>query len=383
MTTHKISDIKEKTRYLLWAKSAGRCEFDGCNHPLYEDDLTHIEANFGDLAHIIGQGEKGPRSFKERKNNKQYINNIENLMLVCKTHHKLIDDKPEQFPVDLLRKMKHYHEERIKLATDMKVDKASNVLIFRGRIGTFQPIINFHDAKQALFPDFYAAKDHPIELSMDGVQLSDDDPSYWEMHTKNLENSFHKKMNHFLEDNHERNHFSIFAFAPIPLLIKLGTLIPDHYPTQVYQLKKEPQNWSWEQNPDDFDFVITEPKDKHDLIVLNLSLSADIESQRIFDTLKTETVSIWKMDINETPFPKNDHLRGKGQLILFSRYIRKLINQIKAEYGQDKVLHIFPAIPLAYAVELGRVRQAKADLPLMVYDQNNKSGGFIPALKIN
>ena len=89
------------------------------------------------------------------------------------------------------------------------------------------------------------------------------------------------------------------------------------------------------------------------------------------------------MDITETQFPKNDHLRGKGQLILFSNYIRKLLNQIKAEHGQDKVLHIFPAISLAYAVELGRIRQTKADLPLLVYDQNNKSGGFIPALKIN
>jgi hypothetical protein len=32
------------------------------------------------------------------------------------------------------------------------------------------------------------------------------------------------------------------------------------------------------------------------------------------------------------------------------------------------------------AVEIGRVRMPKADLPLKVYDQNTKNGGFSEAL---
>jgi hypothetical protein len=159
-------------------------------------------------------------------------------------------------------------------------------------------------------------------------------------------------------------------------------LIPDLYPAQVFQPKREPQTWQWEQSPPGFDFIVTEPDDHHDRVALNLSLSADIDDQRIFEAMNTKEVAIWKMNITKSPYPKNDHLRGKSQLMLFSRYARKLLNRIKAEHGQDTTLHVFPAISAAYAVELGRVRQAKADLPFEIYDQNNNAGGFISALTI-
>jgi len=382
MSNATIKDVTEKTRYLLWAKSAGRCQLEGCNHPLYEDDLTQIELNFGKVAHIIGQGQTGPRNYKDLGFDFNYVNDLSNLMLLCGDHHDLVDKAPDKFPTDLLRGMKKRHEDRIRLATGMKVDRASNIIIYRGRIGSHQPSINFEDAKKALFPEYFPANHYHHELSMDGVQLSDDDPSYWKAHEKNLESAFHKNVERLFNNNQERNHFSIFAFAPIPLLVKLGSLIPDHYPAQVYQLKKYPQTWEWEQDPHGFDYFITEPEDNQKIVALNLSLSADIDSQRIYKALNTEEVSIWKMDITDIPFPKNDHLRGKGQLVIFSRYFRKLLNQIKEKHGQDTTLHIFPAVSIAYAVEMGRVRQPKADLPFVIYDQNNKVGGFIPTLII-
>ena len=39
-------------------------------------------------------------------------------------------------------------------------------------------------------------------------------------------------------------------------------------------------------------------------------------------------------------------------------------------------------MPVACAVELGRVRMPKADMPWIVFDQNNKMGRFIKALKV-
>ena len=46
-----ISDVPEKVRVLLWAKSAGRCEFDSCNETLWRASLTQIEKNFAEVAH--------------------------------------------------------------------------------------------------------------------------------------------------------------------------------------------------------------------------------------------------------------------------------------------------------------------------------------------
>jgi hypothetical protein len=55
---------------------------------------------------------------------------------------------------------------------------------------------------------------------------------------------------------------------------------------------------------------------------------------------------------------------------------------IKGKHGQSTPLRIFPAMPIACAVEFGRVRMPKADMPWIIYDQNNKAGKFIQTISI-
>jgi allophanate hydrolase subunit 2 len=45
-------------------------------------------------------------------------------------------------------------------------------------------------------------------------------------------------------------------------------------------------------------------------------------------------------------------------------------------------VHLFPALPVSAAVEVGRVWMPKAHLPMIVYDQNRKLGGFQKATTI-
>ncbi len=308
-----ISHISEKTRYLLWAKSAGRCQFNGCNKLLYRDGLTKIEMNFADVAHIIGDRPGGPRGDETISLDKEYCNNVSNLMIMCKDHHEMIDKIVETYTIEALREMKENHEKRIELLMSIQPDKTSNVVVYRGRVGSVQPAIEFRETLLAMSPDYYPANRFPHELSMPGSMFTDDTPDFWDIQVKNLEMQFNKQVAPLLGNDQERNHYSIFAFAPIPLLIKLGTLLPDKYPAQVYQLTKEPPNWEWQPEPSEFGFTVSRPTENHKIVALNLSLSADIDSQRIIDVLQTEDVSIWRMDVQETIFPKNDHLRGKEQ----------------------------------------------------------------------
>ena len=375
--------VVEKVRYLLWAKSAGRCQFDNCNKIVYEEGVTKIEDNFGEVSHIIGDSPDGPRGDELLSIDPDYCNNISNLMLLCKVHHKLIDTLEADYDPDLLRLMKRLHEDRIRLATKVSPDKTSNIIIYRCRVGEFQPEINFRDASNAMREEGYYPADHKaIELSISGLIKSDEQNDFWDLQEHNLEEQVKIKLLPLFENEKTRNHYSIFAFAPIPLLIKLGSLIPNLYAAEVYQLKKEPPNWIWEDEPEDFSFKVVEPTKNHDLVAINLSLSADIEEKRIVDALGSSDVSIWTISIDETDFPKNDHLRSKAQLISFKRALSKLLNDIKTRHGQNQEIHIFPAIPVAYAVEMGRLRQAKADLPWIIYDQNNRNEGFHQAIRI-
>jgi len=109
-----------------------------------------------------------------------------------------------------------------------------------------------------------------------------------------------------------------------------------------------------------------------------ISLSDHIAPSRITAVLG-EAVSIWELTIER---PHNDFLRSKEQLSQFRKTVRQLIVDIGKEHGKHTPLAIFPAMPVACAIDLGRVRMPKADGPWIIYDQNNECKKFIRALEI-
>lgn len=92
----------------LFAMSGNQCYFPGCEERMGHPSWKRCN---GEIAHICGERKLAARydptlSVKER-------NSHENLMLLCPTHHKLIDQlRPDDFPVDDLRRMKAKHEAR-------------------------------------------------------------------------------------------------------------------------------------------------------------------------------------------------------------------------------------------------------------------------------
>src|SRR5688572_25140704 len=89
---------KEVTRYIkrevereLWARAAGRCEFDGCNRLLYKSPVTQERVNIAEKAHIYSFSEGGPRGWGPFENEKELLNSISNLLLACHDCHRKID----------------------------------------------------------------------------------------------------------------------------------------------------------------------------------------------------------------------------------------------------------------------------------------------------
>ena len=44
--------IKNEVERELWARSAGRCQFDGCNKILFKSSITQERVNIAQKAHI-------------------------------------------------------------------------------------------------------------------------------------------------------------------------------------------------------------------------------------------------------------------------------------------------------------------------------------------
>jgi hypothetical protein len=114
------------------------------------------------------------------------------------------------------------------------------------------------------------------------------------------------------------------------------------------------------------------------IVALKLALSATVTDDRIRAVLGDD-IAVWSLTAES---PHNDIMRRPGDLIEFKRHLRRLLDRIKAVHGENAATNVFPALPNSAAVEVGRIRMPKADLPLQIYDQNRSVGGFIPTLKI-
>jgi hypothetical protein len=223
----------------------------------------------------------------------------------------------------------------------------------------------------------YPFENSPLELSLKNSASQDTDPDFWRFEKAHLEAQFREQVRPRLARS-EIRHLSIFGLAPMPLLMVLGRLLSDIPAAEVYQLHREPADWLWQNDPEPFDYYIHRPDSREKIVSLNLSLSATIEDTRIAKALPGPR-SAWTMTITE---PNNDFLKSRGQLRKFREAFRKLLMDIHALHGDEAVIHLFPAIPVSVAVDVGRVWMPKADLPIRVYDQNRALGGFAYALDL-
>jgi hypothetical protein len=110
-----------------------------------------------------------------------------------------------------------------------------------------------------------------------------------------------------------------------------------------------------------------------------LGVSATVTPDRITSILGPDA-SIWIVTVDS---PHNDIVKSQEHLAQFRAMVRPLLDRIKSVHGQNATLHVFPAAPVSIAVEFGRIRMPKADMPWQLYDQVNARGGFVPALFIS
>lgn len=372
-----VTYIPDWTKFCLWGKAGGRCEYAGCNHPLYRDDVTKAEFNSAYIAHIIADKPDGPRG--DPVLSEQLKKDINNLMLLCDVHHRLVDKvEVEGHPTELLREMKRRHEERVEILSSITEERQSHILLYGARIGEHDAPLTYAKAAAAMVPDRYPASARAIELGLKNSSFVDAEPNYWSMETEHLRRQFMRHVKPMLSSG-EIQHLCVFGLAPIPLLIQLGCLLSDIPAAEVFQLHREPPDWKWQPSPTSFEYAITTDGSRQSkTVALVLSLSADIVPDRIHDVLGDD-VTIWTFSHAS---PSNDFLKGREQLQAFRETLRHVFNRIKKAHGENAGLHLFPAVPVSTAVEIGRVWMPKADLPFRVYDQNRSTGGFSPALDI-
>ena len=362
---------------MLWGKAAGRCEFAGCNKILWKSSVTQEQVNIAQKAHIYAFSVRGPRS--NRGIAQADLNNLRNLMLVCHECHRKIDGNQHgtRYTAALLRSMKAEHERRIERVSGISANKKTHLLLYGANVGEHSSPLNYADAAPAVFPRRYPASDAPIDLTTVNSAFLDRDSDFWGVEAKNLHVKFGQRVRERLAAG-AIEHLSVFAIAPQPLLILLGTLMGDIVPADVYQRHREPPTWNWPAKASPAQFEVRRPAKPCGPPALVLALSATVNAERVTAVLGSDA-SIWTLGVAT---PHNDLIKSAEQLSELRFVLRRIFDEIKAVYGEATTLHVFPACSVSAAVEFGRARMPKADMPWQVYDQIQALGGFVPALAI-
>lgn len=327
--------------YNLWMISGGICTFDGCNQRLIVDNKGKL-TNIGIVAHIIGHRKKAARHefAADYGYSDDNLEDLGNLMLMCNTHAKLIDDHHTRasFPPDLLFKMKQEHEAMVRSWSD---EKRKSLAIVHKRFGPPLTMLPLMEYSSNIMVEAIEIQNEFIDFSKEG----------WEKGKKDNLKLYQKFVARINKEKYDVA--EVYAISPIPLLIHLGSLLSDTVPLTVYQYDRESKYWvnkiptkiELEELAPSTSFVDNESKE----LVVTISISGIITQEDVHVILGKD-----KDQFNIVI--ENPH----STRLLFSEQVQEIQKKFKGEvealHLQKKydLIHLLYTGPAGLAIELGR-----------------------------
>lgn len=378
--SQKRPKIPDDVKLRLWAVSGARCEFEGCNKPLWFEKLTLRGDNFSEMAHILALNAGAARYDASRS--AQLSTDIQNLMLLCRDHHHLIDSKGHRnaYPEERLREMKRAHEHRIFTQSSIAQDLRTQMLVFTATFGDRRPEVPGEDACIAALDKRYPSDIKGVRIDMTGMDEPRSTES-WEERAEQITREVERKLTRGNDRDHVE-HLSIFGFGPIPLLMHLGKKIGNARPTEVHQLHRDGTGWRWkEDNANDAELLekkwpTSVPSND---VALVLSISGRPTPSEIESTLGTN-VPIYEVSVAD-PSPRV--INTRQHLRIFRKLFRDTLSEIRSRHGGHVTIHVLPAVPVSVAVACGQELLPKTDPRIIVYDHNWSTGGWSRTLTLN
>jgi hypothetical protein len=369
--------VKPSTKLKLYVRAGGRCEFDGCNTYLLAHPLTLDEGNYAQMGHIVAYKEKGPRGHADRPAD---INDVENLMLLCGPCHRLIDkEQPDQYDRETLEKFKQDHERRIFQLTATKPDRKTTIVQLKSRIGGHVVAIPAADVRQAVAPRF---PDDPRGYIIDLTAVRGEDAAAYRVAANTIKQEVQRLYAPGMEVESTR-HISLFALAPIPLLVYLGRQLSNKVPVDPYQRHRDTEDWAWKKRGKavNYKFGVLRKGSDPLKVALLISLSGKLDESDLAKSIGT-TFTLYEMTLAEK-IPNPTFLRLRDDLTRFRIAYQEALAEIMKTHPGLKEIHFFPAVPAPVAVLCGRELLTKVHPSLLVYDNDKSTKGFKLALKVN
>jgi hypothetical protein len=265
------------------------------------------------------------------------------------------------------------------LLTGLSQDRRTVPLVLRGLVAGRAVDIADEEMQSAVAPNHLMPRER-IEIDLTSIP---DFPSqdYWTLAARAIDEKVERL--HALEPNPGRTvRISVFALAPIPLLVHLGSRLSDKMLVDLYQRHRDPESWTWRDGPGAARFITRQLVDGGvgAQVALLVNLSGRNSSASIQDMVGGR-VTVYELTLDgQDPDPLS--LNTLEDLGRFKEAYIRLLATIRQEHPDLEIIHLFPAVPAPVAVTIGRSRLPKVDAPMRVYDRDVRAGGFAPTLTI-
>ena len=104
--------ISVRDRKILWTRARNQCAFPGCRQELVQEG-GNSGIVVGQEVHIVARSPGGPRGHEPKP--ERGVDSYENILVLCPTHHTIVDSAPEIYTKQAMIDMKHAHETRLRL----------------------------------------------------------------------------------------------------------------------------------------------------------------------------------------------------------------------------------------------------------------------------
>jgi hypothetical protein len=265
------------------------------------------------------------------------------------------------------------------MLTESTEEAQTHVLLLQVPIDgrTFE--IDEKAAFRAILPR-YPAEEGAIVIDLSGVTLPTDRqgffPTMAECVTIRVQEALARRTG-----SRRIKRLSVFALAPIPLLVHFGHLLGDVEHTDLYQRHRDRQDWTWKEDEEAGEFYDMSwpdgPDDRAEIAIM-LSVSVRVNRDEVVAALG-RPARMYEIRAKE---PGLDFLRSRKRLEVFGYEARKLLTHLREEYGQDRAVHVCAAVPAPIAIEFGRAIKAFHP-PFHIYEYRKADRAFFRALALN
>lgn len=375
--------VPEGTRTRVWAKAAGRCVL-CATYLLDTTDWFWHAIPVGQIAHIVGagSGKNAPRGGSDLGAKERAFE--ENLLLLCYRCHKRIDDKNyrNKYTVEFLTEMKRLHERRVREVTDFATLRPTSVVTVSADIrGTAAPISLAHIA-EALRSEGYTGMGDDTRNGAFTLHLpgNANDGWAWDAHRTGIDRLIERIADAVTAGDIQT--VSVFALAPIPSLVYLGSKLDDKTETRLFTRKRvdDVTAWTWEDEvpPPTFSTVVRPSATRGDEATVIVELSSPVKESRLPSSL----TSLPRVTISpEGQMPHPELLNTRGALATFARVWREALARIEKELPDVRKLHLIASVSAPAAITMGRHRMRSAQPTLVVYQLHNDS--YEAAIEVN